>query len=410
MEILNLRRLPLVLLLIASALAVVWIVARKSAPPQVPFTRVTRETIESSLTTNGRVEPVEWSAVRAERSGAIESVSVQKGQLVTKGAPLVSMGAAGARASLAAAEARIEQARALMATVEQGGSAADRAEVDRAINRAKLDCDAAQRDVEALERLVKQQAATGQELEAARNRLQQSQAEIRSLQHKRTALVGTSDRSVAQAQLRDAQSAAALAREEIEESIIRAPLTGTVYALDVRPGAYLNPGDLVANIGRLDRLRVIIYVDEPELGRVAAGMPVRITWDALPGRSWKGAVERIPTQVTSVGTRQVGEVPAIIENPDMSLIPGTNINAEIESQIVQDAVTMPKEAIRRQGGEVGVYVLQGNQQIAWRPVKLGVSSVTRTQVLQGLEPGAAVVLTTDIDLTSGMKVEPVFPR
>ena len=59
-----------------------------------------------------------------------------------------------------------------------------------------------------------------------------------------------------------------------------------------RAGSYVSPGDLVANVGQAGRLRVRVYVDEPELGRVAVGQPVTITWDALPGQSWPGKVEK----------------------------------------------------------------------------------------------------------------------
>jgi multidrug resistance efflux pump len=53
----------------------------------------------------------------------------------------------------------------------------------------------------------------------------------------------------------------------------------------LRPGAYLAAGDLLANVGRLDRVRIRVYVDEPLLGRVAPGQPVTITWEACPESS-----------------------------------------------------------------------------------------------------------------------------
>ncbi|HOK47431.1 MAG TPA: efflux RND transporter periplasmic adaptor subunit, partial [Bryobacteraceae bacterium] len=99
--------------------------------------------------------------------------------------------------------------------------------------------------------------------------------------------------------------------------------------LSARRGSYVNTGDTVAEIGELGTLRVRVYVDEPELGRVAEGMPAVITWDAMPERQWKGTVEKMPTQIVALGTRQVGEVIVTIENADQSLLPGTNINAEI---------------------------------------------------------------------------------
>ena len=72
-------------------------------------------------------------------------------------------------------------------------------------------------------------------------------------------------------------------------SVVRAPIAGVVYGLAVQPGAYRRPSArLIANVGRLDRVRVRVYVDEPELGRVAVGQPVTIRWQALPGKEWNG--------------------------------------------------------------------------------------------------------------------------
>ena len=128
-------------------------------------------------------------------------------------------------------------------------------------------------------------------------------------------------------------------------------------------------GDLVANIGHLRTLRVQIYVDEPELGRVAAGMPVEVTWDALPGRTGKGTVEKLPAEVTALGTRRVGEAISTIANSDLQLLPGTHVNVAITSQVVENGLTLPKEAIRSEHGQVGVYLLRhgrmGGGESAW---------------------------------------------
>ena len=142
------------------------------------------------------------------------------------------------------------------------------------------------------------------------------------------------------------------------QSHIHSPIAGTVYELPVRAGAYVDVGDLVANIGHLRTLRVQIYVDEPELGAVAAGMPVEVTWDALPGRTWKGTVEKLPVEVTALGTRRVGEAISTIANDDLKLLPGTHVNVAITSQVVENGLTLPKEAIRSEHGQAGVYVLE----------------------------------------------------
>jgi len=240
----------------------------------------------------------------------------------------------------------------------------------------------------------------------AKEAVDRAQAQIDALQKQRAALVAPGDRSAAEARLDEAKTAIQLAEARIRMSVVRAPIAGTVYQFDLKPGAYLNTGDLVAAVGRLDRVHVRVYVDEPDLGRVNMGMPVTITWDALPGRQWKGSVERTPNEIVTLGARQVGEVLCTIENPDMDLLPGTNVNVVILSETVENAVTIPKQAVFRQQGQTGVYILEGDR-LRWKQVTLGVGNTTRTQVNE-LKEGDAVALPSEKPLRDGMVVQPMF--
>jgi HlyD family secretion protein len=360
----------------------------------------------STLVTNGKGEPYQWSAVRAAGPGLVETVAVTRGQSVAAGALIATLDTSAMRGDVSAAEAAVAQARTQLATIEQGGSAGARVDIENSLARARLDLANAQRELEALQRLEKRSAATGQQVTEASTRVEQSKAEIAALERKRGALVDKSDRAAADARLQEAQARLEQARARLAGSRITSPVAGIVYELAARPGAYLNAGDLVASVGKLDRLRVRVYVDEPEMGRVQQGMPVTITWDAMPGREWKGAVETTPTQVISLGTRQVGEVICTIENPGMELPPGANVNAEIQTQVVENAITIPKEAVRRNAAnQVGVFVLSGDT-VQWRSVRLGASSVTRTAV-EGLAEGDAVALSTEQPLQNGERVQAV---
>ena len=89
----------LLLILVPVAILVAWFLMSGSAPPEVAFARVTRETLISTLNTNGKVEPIEWSSIRTETSGPVAKIDVQKGQAVVKGQLLVELDAAQARAS-----------------------------------------------------------------------------------------------------------------------------------------------------------------------------------------------------------------------------------------------------------------------------------------------------------------------
>ena len=398
----------LLLILVPVAILAAWLISRRGGVPQVSFARVSRETLISTLNTNGKVEPIEWSAVRSETAGAVDKVNVVKGQAVARGQLLVELDAGQARGELASAQAKIAQANAERQVLSTGGRSTEIAEIESGLAAVRASLVNARRELEATERLVAKQAATSSDLNSARETVQKLELQIQSYDRRRSALVAPTDRTIADARVRDMQALADAASRRIEVSQIRSPLAGILYQFDVRNGAYLNPGDLVGSVGRLNQVRVIVYVDEPDLGRVSKGMAVTISWDALPGRHWKGVVEKTPTQIVPLGTRQVGEVNCIIDNPEATLIPGTNINAEIVSQVVENALTIPKEAMRREGTQAGVFKLQGDR-IVWQPVKTGAASVNRIQVLEGLNDSDAVALPVDMPLTSNTQVKPIFP-
>ena len=402
----KLRHLLWVVLLAIAASGVWYAITLRNQPPEIAFARVVREPIISSVPTNGKVEPIEWAEARAERDGPVQSISVQRGARVDQGAPLIELDSSEARAALASAQARVSQARADLEVIEKGGRAADLTTIAGDLERERLDLAMAQKEYESLVRLLAKQAATAYEVAQVKDKVERAQQEIRSLEQKRGALVAPQDRSSGEARLRDAESAVALAEDRVRKSVIRSPLAGTVYQFDLKPGAYLNAGDLVATIGQLDRVRVKVFVDEPDLGRVARGKPVVITWDAMPGRQWKGAVDKVPTQIVALGTRQVGEVFCVIDNPDHDLLPGTNVNVDITAEESASALTIPKEAVRRELGQAGVFTLSGNT-LAWKKITLGISNTTRTQV-EGLTESDAVALPSEKPLKDGMVVTPRF--
>lgn len=397
----------LMFVLIAVTAVVVWIFSRRTAPPEVSFVKVTRETIVSSLSTNGRVEPIEWLPVRAERAGAVATVLIVRGQQVRRGQALVELDTRVVQAEIDRANAAIQEAKTQERVLDEGGRIAERQQVDADLARARLDLDAARKQCDALERLVAKQAATSLELDNARQAVQQLQLRIHALEQHKAALVTGNDKEIAKAKLREAESAAAIARTNLDLSVVRAPMDGIVYEFDLKPGAFLNPGDPVAKVGKLDRVRVTVYVDEPDVGKLRKNETVIITWDAMPGHQWKGEVDKLPTQVVSLGTRQVGEVGCIIENPDRDLLPNATINADIQASVIPDALVLPKEVFRRQGSETGVFLLDGDH-VVWRKVSLGVSSYTKSQILAGLNEGDAVALPTEKALKMGTKVDPSF--
>lgn len=399
--------LAIAVIAILAIAAVIWRFG--SETKTIPAHRLSTGVFEDQVTTNGRVEPSEWSSARAEREGLVVSVPVAKGQRVAKGAPLAVLDSSDAQADLAAANARIDEARSTIESLEAGGRKRDIVDIDQSVRQRNTELRQAEQDLAIAERLAAKNAGTREDVRALKDRVELLRVQIAALEARRPVLVSSADLASAKARLREATSAAALATRRIQLSTIRSPIDGVIYQLDARQGAYLSPGALVANIGKLDALKILVYVDEPELGRIRTGMPVKITWDAIEGKSWDGTIDKIPTQIVPLGTRQVGEVECRIANTSGDLIPGTNVNAFIETRKLEGVLLLPKEAIRERDGASGVYLIE-NRKLVWRKVELGSSNVTRTIVKSGLKAGDVVALGPESNLKEGATVDPSLPQ
>lgn len=396
------------LLLFPAALLVWWGLSHRESAPLIHFSRVSKTTIESTVATNGKVEPAQWAAARALSAGVVSTVNVQRGDAVKLGQPLVTIDMRLVKSELAGALARKEEAQAEASMVNQGGKAAAVANLNDSLRAAKTAVEVAQRNYDSLQRLLPQQAATKLQVDEAKDALERAKLQVVSIENQRRTIVTATDKSAALARVNDAQAAVDAASDRLQYGVIRAPLGGTLYQFDLKPGAYLQPGDTVGLVGTIERVKVLVYVDEPDLGRVGLGMPVTISWDALPGKKWTGHVERLPSEVVALGTRSVGEVTTVVENPDRDLLPGVTVNATIISSVVRSATSVPKAALRSMHGETGVYKLSGDR-IEWTPVKAGASDITNVQILSGLtasdKVADRVVDPSDAELKNGMRVK-----
>jgi HlyD family secretion protein len=385
------------------ALFVYW---RRAGPPEAPAARVTRATLVQVLTTNGKVEATGSVAVPIRAAVAVREVLVREGDTVRAGQALAVVDDGAARQALERARAQLEIAGADRALVERGGTAAALAELDSGIAKARLEQQAAEREVAALRRLLERQAATGQELENAETTLAAHRAELLGLEKRRRALPAPEDRQRLEARVRDAEMAVAQAETAQRQLEIRSPAAGVLYALALKPGVFYNAGELAGQVGLLDRVRVRVLVDEPELGRVAPGQPVEIGWDALPERRWRGVVERLPSEIKTIGTRNVGEVLCTVENPDRKLLPNVTVNAALQTGRAENTLAAPREAVAREAGQSYVLIVDNGGLVARRPVKLGIQDPTRVEVREGLAEGQVVLLPGERVVRAGDRVQP----
>ena len=380
-----------------------------SEPPTVTYTQPQREDLVSHVITNGEVHAGERADVFAETTGRVVEVAVEEGRRLRRSDPLLTVDDRAAREERKQAEAQLEGARAELDGIQQGGSPAEIAEIENGLASAKRSKEQLEQDVHSLERLVEKQAAPRAELDASRRQLKRTEGEIDLLEKKLAVRFAPHHKQAAEARVREAQAAVALATQKVGSATVVAPLDGVVYSLAVRQGAYVNPGTLVARVGTLSPVEVMIYVDEPELGRVKLGTLARITTDAYPEKHWECRIERLPAEIVALETRRVGEVRCTLGDSG-ELIPNLRVSVEIASESAPNALTLPREAVFRDGRQAWVWVVNESGQAERKDVESGIASANRMEIRSGLSESDRVLLPGQQALTAGQTVRPAEVR
>jgi HlyD family secretion protein len=358
---------------------------------RVQITRPQRQDILSTITTNGKVEPRQNFEAHSPASTTVKRILVHEGDYAKPGQLLLQLDDETARAEFAQATAQLRAAQASYAALQAGGSQEELLNRQASLTKAKGEHDIASRNLQALTRLEKQGAASRQEVAAARDRLNRAEADLEFLQQKGTRRFSRYDQEKVQADLANAEAAVKAAQDLIASSNVQAPFAGTVYSLPVRQGAYVNTGDLLVQVADLARMQVRAFIDEPDIGRLQMGQPVRISWDGLPGRIWSGSVSALPTNIVNRGSRMIGEVLCVVDNQDKKLLPNVNVTAVVVTADTANALTLPREALHQEEHRSIVYIVE-NGRLVGRPVKTGVANLTRIEITQGLSEKDTVAL------------------
>jgi len=358
---------------------------------QVRAARAYRETITASIATNGRIEPINNFEAHAPTGTTVKRVNVLQGSWVKPGQLLLQLDDSEARAQFARAEAQLKGAEAEVKAFSAGGTKEEVLTSRHALVKAQADRDAAQKNLQAMQRLVQTGAASPAELAAAQTQLEVAESNVHMLEQKLHDRFSQDEISHAQALLSEAHAAVAASSDLLRSLNVASPFAGMAYNLPVRKDSFVPAGELLVQVADLHKARVRAFVDEPEIGRLQVGQPVEVTWDALPGRTWKGTVEYLPTNIVTHGTRMVGEVTCILDNQDLKLLPNTNVAVAIIQARHDNVLTVPREAVRQDSD--GKYVFQiVDGKLRRRNVQTSISNLTRVEITSGIPDNAVLAL------------------
>ena len=312
-----------------------------------------------------------------------------------------------ARKNVVAAQAALQSSEAALKNLQNGGTHTELQTQNADLDAAKLQEQQTATSLDSLQALQAKGAASANEVAAAKQRQVEAQARIASLQAHRTTPYGPTDLATAQAQVTQARSALQAAQTALASVDIHSPIAGTVYYIPIAQYDFVAGGDTLLNVADLSHIQVQAYFDEPDIGKLAVGQPVSITWDAKPGRVWHGHISLTPTTIIKYGTRYVGECIITVDDANNDLLPNTNVTVLVTTQQRKHVLSVPREALRTDGPDNFVYKIV-NGHLRRTPVQLGAGlNLISVEITGGIAEGDPVVLgaTTEADLSDGLQVK-----
>ena len=192
--------------------------------------------------------------------------------------------------------------------------------------------------------------------------------------------------------IRAAEARVAAAQATLEMAQVTAPFTGTITAVNIKPGDQVTAGTLGFRLDDLSQHLVDVDLSEVDINRIQVGQPAMLNFDAIPSVEYTGEVIEIGEVGTSVQGVVNFPVTLVLANTNGEIKPGMTAAVNIVVDQLENVLQVPNRAVRVINGQRVVYLLQDNQATPVA-ITLGVSSDLYSEVLDGeIKAGDLVVL------------------
>lgn len=361
----------------------------KSAPRQVKTATVAEMPIGETVTVNGSLAAYDRVTISTKVPGRLQTISVDLGSTVRKGQVIAQLEQQDYKLRVQQAEAALAQARARLGLSPDGGDDRVSAEETGTVRQAKAVLEDAKLKRDRAARLVQQGITPRAEYESvdseykvALSRYQDALEEIRNRQ----------------GLLAQRRSELALAKQQLADTAVYAPMDGVVQEKKSSSGEYLAAGAPVVDVVKMDPLRLRVDVPERDSHNVRLGQSVRVSLEGDPN-SYLGYIKRLSPTISE--QNRVLSVEADVRNSGQ-LRPGAFVKAEIVTNQTATAVTVPSNALVTFAG-IDKVILVENGKAVEKAVTVGRRGDNWIEIKAGVNVGQSVVVNPG-NLQSGQSV------
>src|SRR5437773_3087344 len=364
----------------------------KSQPLQVKTVKVMELPVGETVTVNGTLVAYDHTTVGVKVPGRLQTITVDLGSVEHKGQVIVQLEQQDYKLRVQQAEAGLAQARARLGLSPDGADDRVTAEETGTVRQAKAVLEDAKLKRDRAAKLVQQGItpraeydSVDSEYKVALSRYQDGLEEIRNRQ----------------GLLAQRRSELSLAKQQLADTVVYAPMDGVVQEKKSSSGEYLAAGAPVVDVVRIDPLRLRVDVPERESHNVRNGQSVRVTVEG-DSESYLGYIKRLSPTISE--QNRVLSVEADVRN-NGRLKPGAFVRAEIITNQTATAATVPASAIVTFAGIEKVVVVENGKAME-KAVTTGRRGSDWVETKSGVSVGQTVVVDPG-NLQSGQNVTPV---
>ncbi|WP_269631315.1 efflux RND transporter periplasmic adaptor subunit [Pelomonas sp. BJYL3] len=356
--------------------------------PAARWQQVQPRELVRTVVASARVQAPHRVELGAQLTGTVRQVRVEEGQSVEAGQLLLSLESSEAQANWQAAELAVQQAEArLRQLLEVQAPAARETERQAQANLAQI------RAQHARQADLFRQGFIGQAaLDEASRALQVAEAQARAatLQRQSGDPQGA-DLALARSTLAQARASALAAQARLEYMSLKAPVAGVIVNRSVEPGQVVQAGKVLLLLAPGGASELVAQIDERNLGLLQAGQPALASADAYAEQRFEARVSEISPGVDA--QRGSVEVKLAVPKPPAYLRQDMTVSVEIEVARRPQALSLPMEAVLQpESTQPWVWVLDADDRLQRRELRLGLRAGGLVEVLQGLKAGERVLL------------------
>lgn len=194
------------------------------------------------------------------------------------------------------------------------------------------------------------------------------------------------------------------AKKAFENSVLKAPFTGSVISRNLEVGAVVSPGggNPLFVIGNMENLKVVVSVPESDIGMVNPGQSVNLVFKTFPGKKFKGTVKRISLATKTLSNSFDIEIDLKNRNGDLRL--GLIADVEIILQRLNDVVVLPVDMIHESSGRNFIYTVENSRAVKI-PVEIIHISGSKIVLKNTIPEGTKLIVKGHNDVMEGSLVE-----